>query len=90
MTVSTEMLHDIVHPDQGNLSPEFARYLLSLSFSQPARKRYLKLSEKAQLGKLTKREETELDRLLSTNSFLMVLQSKARKSLGRRARAGQQ
>ncbi|HSZ59642.1 MAG TPA: hypothetical protein VK797_28625 [Tepidisphaeraceae bacterium] len=90
MTVSTEMFHDIVHPDQGNLSPEFARYLISLSFSAPAQRRYLKLSEKAQLGKLTTREEAELDRYLSTNAFLMVLQSKARKSLARRSRAEQQ
>jgi len=84
MTVSTAILERIVEADKGDLSPQLARYVLSLSFPKSIQSRYLKLSEKAQLGTLSKREEAELDEYLSANAFLMILQSKARMSLKKR------
>lgn len=87
MTVSTSVLSHIVEPTRGDLAPDLARYLLSLSFPRRIKNRYLKLSEKAQLGTLTHREEAELDDYLNANAFLTILQSKARVSLRNRAKA---
>lgn len=81
MTDSTSIFDRIVEPGKGDLSPQLARYVLSLTFPKRIQNRYVKLSEKAQLGALSKREEAELDEYLSANAFLTVLQSKARVSL---------
>ena len=84
MAVSTELFERIVDVENGDLTPQLARYVLSLSMPKTIQRRYLKLSDKAQSGTLSKREETELDEYLTANAFLMVLQSKARVSLKRR------
>jgi hypothetical protein len=81
MSDRTAILESIIEPDEGSFSPEHARYVLSLSFPSKAQKRYLKLSEKAQQGFLSKAEEQLLDEYLNTNAFLTILKSKARVSL---------
>ncbi|MEX2212686.1 MAG: hypothetical protein WD768_01075 [Phycisphaeraceae bacterium] len=77
------LLEQVIDPSQGDLKPDLARYILSLSFPEPAQKRYLVLSEKAQEGSLSPEEEAELDGFLEVNAFLTVIQSKARISLKR-------
>lgn len=74
----------ILSPTRGDLAPDLARYVLSLDFSEEDKARYDELSVKAQRGELSKSEASELDELLSANSFLMVLQSKARISLSQK------
>jgi hypothetical protein len=74
----------ILSPTRGDLAPDLARYILSLDFSEEDKTRYEELSVRAQRGQLSKSEAADLDELLSANSFLIVLQSKARTSLARK------
>jgi hypothetical protein len=87
MPAKPDIFGSIIAPERGNLSAEHARYVLSLKFTEAEQKRCHKLSYKAQEGKLTSKELRELDRLLMANSFLVVLKSKARRSLARRPSA---
>jgi hypothetical protein len=87
MAAKTDIFGSIIGPERGNLSPEHARYILTLGFSKAEQTRCQKLSYKAQDGTLTPKEQHELDRLLMANSFLIVLKSKARQSLRRRSPA---
>jgi hypothetical protein len=75
------LLDRIIQPESGGFSPEHARYVLSLGFSESERERCLDLSEKAQDGTLSTEEATELDAFLMTNGILTALQSKARRLL---------
>ena len=81
------ILTRIISPRRGGLTPEVAKYILSLDLPAKDRARYQTLSAKAQAGTLSKREAAELDEYLSANSLLMVLQSKARVSLAKRSSA---
>ncbi len=83
MNDRAEILERIIEPEAGGFSSEHAEYVLSLSFPAKLRKRYLKLSEKAQQGALSEDEKATLDEYLSTNAILMILKSKARTSLKR-------
>jgi len=78
MTMQSPILEQIVEPDDGDFSPEHARYVLSLQFSGPMKARYARLAEQAQLGTLTEDDQQELDEYLSANTFLTILKSKAR------------
>jgi hypothetical protein len=71
----------MIQPESGGLSPEHARYVLSLGFSEAERERYLDLAEKAQDGTLSTEEAAELDGFVTVNGLLMLMQSKARRSL---------
>jgi hypothetical protein len=81
------ILTRIISPKRGGLAPELAKYILSLDFPAEDLARYRALSAKAQAGTLSKGEAAELDEYLSTNSLLMVLQSKARVSLAKKSSA---
>ncbi len=81
------ILSRIISPKRGNLSPELAKYILSLDFPPKDHARYEALSAKAQEGILSEREAAELDEFLSANAVLMVLQSKARVSLAKQSPA---
>lgn len=75
------LLERLIAPQAGTFLPDHARYVLSLGFSEDEQARCHALSYKAQDGTLTPDEEGELDEFLTANALLMVLQSKARKSL---------
>lgn len=77
----TQILEGIIRPGEGGLSPEHARYILTLDFTPEQHARYSALAEKAEAGMLTDDESTEIDEYLSANAFLTLLQSKARQSL---------
>jgi len=81
MMKGSDIFERIVAPAKGGFSPEHARFVLSLKFTPSMRSRYLKLSEKAQVGSLKPAEQYELDTLLDANSVLVILKSKARVSL---------
>jgi hypothetical protein len=83
MTTLSAILDRIIEPQQGGFSPEHARYVLSLDFSVDEQARNAELAEKAQEGSLTADEQSELDNLLSVNALLIILQAKARNSLGK-------
>jgi len=81
MTKDSDILQQIVAPKNGGFSPENSRFVLSLRFPPSLRAKYLRLSEKAQLGTLRPAEQHQLDKLLDANSMLVILKSKARVSL---------
>lgn len=74
-------LERLLKPTSGNLSPELAKYVQSLDFSEDERERYLELSAKVQENSLTPEEEVELDELLVANDLLVILKGKAGLSL---------
>jgi len=63
------------------MSPELARYVLTLDFPAKSHARYAQLAAKAQEGNLSRGEHAELEDFLSVNTFLTIIQSKARVSL---------
>jgi hypothetical protein len=75
------LLEGLLRPDQGVLSPELARYILTLDFTPDQHARYSVLAGKAQSGTLTSDEASEIDAFLAADAFLSILQSKARQSL---------
>src|SRR6266700_6174280 len=77
------ILGRLIQPEQGDMAPDLARYVLSLDFSAPDQERVAALSAGAQSGALSPDEEAELDGYLRVNDLLAILQSKARQSLNR-------
>lgn len=65
------------------LSPEAARSVLKLSFSEDDRERVSGLLTKNQEGRLTADERAELENYLRADASLSVFKSKARLSLKR-------
>jgi hypothetical protein len=56
-----KLLESIIRPDEGGMSPELARYLLTLDFTPEQHARYAVLAGKAQAGTLTDGEAAEID-----------------------------
>jgi uncharacterized protein YnzC (UPF0291/DUF896 family) len=79
----TEILKDVVAPDEPDLSPESARAILQLRFRQRAIDRMNELAEKNRQGSLTDAERGELDRYLRVGNFINLIQAKARNSLSK-------
>jgi hypothetical protein len=69
------------------LTPEVARYLLAIDFTQEDRDRMRLLSEKARAGTLTKAEREEINGYEVVGHLVSILQSRARRSQ-KRARKG--
>lgn len=65
----------------GTLTPEGARGLLSLGFSNEQQERMRVLAGKARDGELTSAESREADSFERVSSLLGILQSKARLAL---------
>ena len=83
----TELFNSMLVPERGELSPEHARYVLTLGFTEAEKDRCEVLSYKVQEGTLSPDERLELERFLIMDSFLTVLKSKARRSLETRPSA---
>ena len=83
LTPNTEsaILARILESDERELTPEAARYLLSIKLSTADEDRVDELSEKARAGSLTEAESEELDGYLHVGSLVAVWQSKARRIL---------
>jgi hypothetical protein len=73
------ILARILQADERQLTPEAARYLLSMKLPPADEDRVNQLSAKAREGSLTEAETQELDSYLHIGSLLAVMQSKARK-----------
>ena len=76
-----QLLEHVILSDRRTLSPEHAKYVLSLGFPKRNHVRYQKLAAKASSGSLTDKEQAELDEFLAADAMLTVLQSKARRAL---------
>jgi hypothetical protein len=81
-----EVFSRIFEPDKPNLSAAAARSILALDFRAEDRARMNVLSAKARHGKLTKKEDAELETFIHVGNLLAILQSKARQSLKRNGR----
>ncbi len=75
------ILTRITQFDQRELTPDAARYLLSMQLPPSDEERVNELSAKARAGSLTDAEAQELDSYLHIGSLLAVMQSKARRLL---------
>lgn len=65
----------------GGLSPELARHVLKLRFSDQDMERMHELAARNQNSKLSASESDELDNFVKVGDLLAILQSKARKLL---------
>jgi len=85
MSVTTSyestILTRVIRPEEGDMAPELARYVLGLDFTAADHDRIAALSARAQEGTLSPEEAAELDGYLHVNDLLSILQSKARHSL---------
>jgi hypothetical protein len=63
------------------ISPDAARYLLSIDFGQADRARMQELMDKSNEGQLTSDEEAELDGYVNIANLLSVMHSRARVAL---------
>jgi hypothetical protein len=77
------ILARIIQADERQLTPEAARYLLSMKLPPADEDRVNQLSAKAREGSLTEAESQELDSYLHIGSLLAVMQSKARRQAAR-------
>ena len=75
------ILARIIASDQSQITPEIARYLLSIQFPSADRDRVNELSARARAGMLAENEMNELDSYLHVGSLLAVMKSKARQLL---------
>jgi hypothetical protein len=75
------ILSRLIEPERKGLSPDAARYILSLQFQDPDLARMKELAGKAQEGALTAGEEVELENYRHVGHLLTLLRSKARVSL---------
>ena len=83
VTPNTEagILGRILKSEDGEFTPEVARYLLSMKLPAADEMRLNELSAKARAGALTDGDSLELDSYLHIGSLLAVLQAKARRVL---------
>jgi len=73
------ILARIIQSEERELTPEIARYLLSMKLTESDEDRVNELSEKARAGELTPEETHELEGYIHIGFLLGVMQSKARR-----------
>ncbi len=68
----------LIESQKGELTPEAAKYLLTLRFSDEDQARVQDLADRSQEGTLSEDDMSEFDRYLRVGNLLAVVQSKAR------------
>lgn len=81
MSKLDEILGGLIAPETGNFSAELARHVLAMRFTDDQANLYESLAERNQAALLSSVELEELDAFVTANMLLMVLKSKARRSL---------
>ncbi|WP_165247135.1 hypothetical protein [Paludisphaera soli] len=92
MTVATRrrdeteatILARLLGGERGTLSPDLARHILELGFSEPDKVRMHDLAVRNQDDALTPEEKAELLAFVTAGDVLAVLKSKARRALAGR------
>jgi hypothetical protein len=81
ITQNTEaaILARILKADEQALTPDVARYLLSMKLPAADEQRVNELSARARAGSLTESERQDLENYLHIGTLLGVMQSKARR-----------
>lgn len=78
------ILERVINPRRGDFPEDLARRVLKFTFPARDRARYLRLSRKAQDGKLTEAERAQLEDYVNVNDLLIILKAKAEASLRRK------
>jgi len=83
VTSNTEaaILARVIESDATAITPDVARYLLSMQLPRSDQERVNELSAKARAGALSEGETQELDSYLHIGRLLAVMQSRARRLL---------
>ncbi len=76
-----DILEEIVAPSKAGLSPESARALLRLKFSDAAMRRIRRLLQRNNRGNIIAEERLVLEKYLRVGRMLDLIQAKARLSL---------
>lgn len=71
----------LIQTPKASISPEVARYLLSIAFSEDDNARMQELMDKSNEGVLTGGEDAELDGYVNIANVLSVMHSEARVAL---------
>jgi hypothetical protein len=80
-SVELEIVKRLIKPEAGNLSPDVARFFLSVQLDSADQARMAELNFKANRGSLDSDEERELDAFIRVSDSLAILHAKARISL---------
>ena len=75
------VLERLIGLDRAPMSPEAAKFLMTLGFSESDKQRMNELSAKASTGTLNDVESQEIDLYLLAGDFLTTIHSKARVAL---------
>jgi hypothetical protein len=81
LNTEAAILTRVIESDTMPLTPEIARYLLSMRLPESDCTRVNELSAKARSGSLSDAEAAELDSYLHIGSLLAVVQARARRHL---------
>ena len=81
MSRRESIIEGVIGAGSEPLTPDAARYLLSLRFSEAQKDLFDELSDKAQRGTLSAAEQDDLDEFLRIETLLIVLKAKARRLL---------
>ena len=81
MSTETEILARVFGPDNPSFTPEAARSILELGFSDGDTDRMNELAAKARQGSLSEDEESQLQGYLFVGAIVDLMHSKARLSL---------
>lgn len=73
----------LIQPERDDLSPDAARSILKIRFTDQDKARMHELAVKAQDGTLTESEQAEIDNYCRVGRLLDLMHSKARHSLKR-------
>jgi hypothetical protein len=71
----------LIKANDGDLSRELARYILTLGFDEQDRARMRELAKRNQEGTLASKERVEFQNYVKAGYMLALLHSKARRSL---------
>lgn len=77
----SDILADIIAPNQGDLTPEVAQSVLRWKFTEGALARMNDLAGRNSKGTITVQERQDLEKYLRVGSLINILQAKARLSL---------
>jgi hypothetical protein len=80
-TSEVAILGRVLEPEKPTLTPEAARAILDLGFTQADKDRMRQLSAKAREGALTIDEQSEINNYERVGHLLNMMKSKARRSL---------
>lgn len=77
----SEILADVIAPNNGDLTPEVAQSVLRWKFTEDAVARMNDLANRNNKGTITPQERQDLEKYLRVGSLINILQAKARLSL---------